>query len=27
MDVTRLLANNPKELTVDDVRRIWQNAW
>lgn len=27
MDVTRLLANNPKELTLDDVRRIWQNAW
>ncbi len=27
MDVTRLLANNPKKLTLDDVRRIWQNAW
>jgi alcohol dehydrogenase class IV len=27
MDVTRLLANNPKELTLDDVRRIWRNAW
>jgi alcohol dehydrogenase class IV len=27
MDVTRLLANNPKELTLDEVRRIWQNAW
>jgi alcohol dehydrogenase class IV len=27
MDVTRLLGNNPKELTLDDVRRIWQNAW
>jgi alcohol dehydrogenase class IV len=27
MDVTRLLANNPKELTLDDVRGIWQSAW
>jgi alcohol dehydrogenase class IV len=27
MDVTRLLANNPKELTLDDVRGIWRNAW
>jgi alcohol dehydrogenase class IV len=27
MDVTRLLANNPKELTLDDVRGIWGNAW
>jgi len=27
MDVTRLLANNPKQLTLDDVRRIWENAW
>jgi alcohol dehydrogenase class IV len=27
MDVTRLLANNPKPLTLDDVRQIWQNAW
>jgi alcohol dehydrogenase class IV len=27
MDVTRLLANNPKTLTLDDVRNIWQNAW
>jgi len=27
MDVTRLLANNPKKLTLDDVRGIWQNAW
>jgi alcohol dehydrogenase class IV len=27
MDVTRLLNNNPKKLTLDDVRRIWQNAW
>ena len=27
MDVTRLLANNPKTLTLDDVRAIWENAW
>ena len=27
MDITRILANNPKPLTLDDVRRIWQNAW
>jgi alcohol dehydrogenase class IV len=27
MDVTRLLANNPKVLTLDDVRSIWKNAW
>jgi alcohol dehydrogenase class IV len=27
MDVTRLLANNPKVLTLDDIRGIWQNAW
>ncbi len=27
MDVTRLLANNPKTLSLDDVRGIWQNAW
>lgn len=27
MDVTRLLANNPKKLTMDDVRCIWENAW
>jgi alcohol dehydrogenase class IV len=27
MDVTRLLNNNPKKLTLDDVRHIWQNAW
>jgi alcohol dehydrogenase class IV len=27
MDVTRLLANNPKTLTLDDVRNIWENAW
>jgi len=27
MNVTRLLANNPKQLTLDDVRGIWENAW
>ncbi len=27
MAVTRLLNNNPKQLTLDDVRGIWQNAW
>jgi len=27
MDINRILANNPKPLTLDDVRRIWQNAW
>jgi alcohol dehydrogenase class IV len=27
MDVTRLLANNPKKLTLDDVRGIWRDAW
>ncbi len=27
MSVTRLLANNPKQLTLDDVRHIWENAW
>ena len=27
MDVARLLANSPKKLTLDDVRRIWENAW
>ena len=27
MDVTRLLANNPKKLTLADVRAIWENAW
>jgi alcohol dehydrogenase class IV len=27
MDVTRLLANNPKVLNLDDVYNIWQNAW
>jgi alcohol dehydrogenase class IV len=27
MDVTRLLANNPKKLTLEDVRGIWLDAW
>jgi alcohol dehydrogenase class IV len=27
MDVTRILDSNPKPLTLDDVRQIWQNAW
>ena len=27
MDVTRLLNNNAKTLTLDDVRSIWNNAW
>jgi alcohol dehydrogenase class IV len=27
MDINRILVNNPKSLTLDDVRRIWQNAW
>lgn len=27
MDVTRILESNPKPLTLDDVRQIWQNAW
>jgi alcohol dehydrogenase class IV len=27
LDVTRLLANNPKKLTLDEVRSIWQKAW
>jgi alcohol dehydrogenase class IV len=27
MDVTRLLANNPKTLTLEDVHGIWQDAW
>jgi alcohol dehydrogenase class IV len=27
MNVTRLLANNPKPLTLSDVRKIWENAW
>jgi alcohol dehydrogenase class IV len=27
MAVTRLLDNNPKQLTLEDVRGIWKNAW
>ena len=27
MDVTRLLVNNPRKLTLADVRAIWENAW
>ena len=27
MDISRLLANNPRPLTLDKVRQIWQNAW
>lgn len=27
LDVTRLLANNPRQLTLDDSRSIWENAW
>lgn len=27
MGVTRLLSNNPKQLTLHDVRRIFENAW
>lgn len=27
MSGTRLLGNNPKQLTLDDVRGIWKNAW
>ena len=27
MDVTRLMSNNPKELSLDDVRAIWKAAW
>jgi len=27
MDVTRLVTNNPRELTLDDVKGIWENAW
>jgi alcohol dehydrogenase class IV len=27
MNVTRLLNNNPKQLTLDDVRGIWEKAW
>lgn len=27
MEITRLLVNNPKNLTLDDVRAIWRGAW
>lgn len=27
MGITRLLAVNPKQLTLDDIRQIWENAW
>jgi alcohol dehydrogenase class IV len=27
MATTRLLSNNPKQLTLDDVRGIWEKAW
>ena len=27
MDATRVLVNNPKKLTLADVRAIWENAW
>ena len=27
MNVTRLLGNNPKQLTLEDVRGIWGKAW
>ena len=27
MGITRLLDNNPKKLTLDDVRLIWKHAW
>ncbi len=27
MDVTRLMSNNPKELSLNDVRAIWEAAW
>jgi len=27
LGVTRLLANNPRQLTLDDSRSIWENAW
>jgi alcohol dehydrogenase len=27
MDVNRLLASNPKNLTLEDVRGIWRDAW
>lgn len=27
MATTRLLSNNPKQLTLDDVRSIWEKVW
>ena len=27
MDITRLLSVNPKQLTLKDVKHIWENAW
>ena len=27
MKVTRLLANNPRRLTLEDARRIYEEAW
>jgi alcohol dehydrogenase class IV len=27
MEISRLLEVNPKQLTLDDVRQIWINAW
>jgi alcohol dehydrogenase len=27
MKVTRLLANNPRRITVEDARRIYEEAW
>jgi alcohol dehydrogenase class IV len=27
LNVTRLLANNPRPLTLDDSKHIWENAW
>lgn len=27
MEATRLLASNPRQLSPDDVRCIWENAW
>jgi len=27
MKVTRLLANNPRRITLQDAERIYRNAW
>jgi alcohol dehydrogenase class IV len=27
MKVTRLLDNNPRKLTLNDIKQIWENAW